>query len=249
MPYIFPDVSAYWYEFLLISSLSVLGFQFIGFSITAIHNTFVNQLQQARIAEQQKQVELNLLQSRLSPHFLFNTLNNMYGLSITKPELLPTMLLKLSDLLRYSVYDTKNTFVSLTDELKYIKNYIEFEQLRIGEKLNIQVNLNCIDKENICIAPMLLIVFIENAFKHSKNTGERKIEIFITLEIKDNVLCFFIKNTSRLDAEKRVEIKDQSGLGLATTLKRLNLLYPNQYSLKQSNKNGYYEIEFFLKIK
>ncbi len=218
---IFHPVRFDFYDFFLISFVLVVLFLFIGISITIIHTTFVQQIQNARIAEQQKQSELNLLQSQLSPHFLFNTLNNMYGLSITAHKRVPRLLLKLSELLRYSVYDTKNAFVLLADEVNYINNYIEFENLRLGERLMLRTDMDCAVNSTIKIAPMLLIVFIENAFNHSKNTADDKIEIAINLHVKENYIWFYIKNTfNSLPIENKI-INESSGIGLVNTIKRL----------------------------
>ena len=236
-------------DFFLGSLIVVILFLFIGISITILYTTFSQQIQNARIADEQKQSELNLLKSQLSPHFLFNTLNNMYGLSITQQKRLPELLLKLSDLLRYSIYDTKQPFVLLADEINYIKNYIDFEKLRIRERLLLSTNMDNVDKVPIKIAPMILIVFIENAFKHSKNTTSDKIEIHINLTVKEKYIWFCIKNTCGAFSNENNIISENSGLGLTNTIKRLKLLYPNEYFLKENKEDGYYKVMLQLKIK
>lgn len=247
--FIFHPVKFIFLDLFLISLVLVLFFLFIGISITIFYTTFLQQLQNARIAEEQKQGELNLLQSQLSPHFLFNTLNNIYSLSITQQKRLPGLLLKLSDLLRYSIYDTKNSFVLLVDEVNYIKNYIVFEKLRIGERLLLRTNIDKVDNVSIKIAPMLLIVFIENAFKHSKNTIDNKIEIDIKLIVKEDYIWFCIKNTYGVSLNKNNIINESSGLGLTNTIKRLQLLYPEEYIFSQNQENGYYVVMLQLKIR
>lgn len=236
-------------EYFLLSLIFVLALEFIGISITLIHTTFMQQLHNARISEQQKQSELNLLQSQLSPHFLFNTLNNLYGLSLRKEERVPALLLKLSDLLSYSLYDTENEFVLLWDEINYINNYIEFEKLRIGERLILTTDINIPENLTIRIAPMLLIVFIENAFKHAGNTTDEKVEIKISLEFKDGSIRFCIKNTCGVSVKLNNTINENSGMGLKNTIKRLELLYHGVYSLEQNKVANHYKVSLLLKAK
>ncbi|MBD2754221.1 sensor histidine kinase [Spirosoma validum] len=208
-----------------------------------------NQLQEAKALTEQSQSELHLLQSQLSPHFLFNTLNNLYGLSISQPEKTPALLLKLSDLLRYSVYEAKELFVPLKDELAYIDNYIEFETIRIGNKLGLTTSIENVINTDVKIAPMLLIVFIENAFKHSKNTTDHKIAIDITLKLWGNSILFSVKNSYTTLEDKRNTLEKSSGLGLANVQKRLDLLYPNAYDLAIQDADGFYSVQLQLRIK
>ncbi len=189
------------------------------------------------------QSELQLLQSQLSPHFLFNTLNNLYSLSLIKDDKLPGLLLKLSELLRYSVYQTGDAFVPLTDELAYIKNYIEFEKIRLDSRLSLNVNLE--ENPEIKIAPMLLIVFIENAFKHSKNTSSDKIMVDIKLKIWENSILFSVSNS--YEKEKQNTLNKSSGLGLENAKRRLELLYPNRYDLKIEDDGQMYKLMLQLK--
>jgi LytS/YehU family sensor histidine kinase len=221
----------------------------MGIFIKLIRASIQRQIQEARIKAEQKQSELNLLQSQLSPHFLFNTLNNMYGISITQHERVPALLLKLSDLLRYSVYDTKKPFVPLQDELEYINNYIGFEKLRISDRLVLQTAIAGINDPNITIAPMVLIVFIENAFKHAGNTLNKKVYIDISLSISGNFIEFSVKNSYSDVQHANSMIKSNSGLGLFNTIRRLNLLYEEDYELKQFTKDNLYNVQLRLKIK
>lgn len=221
----------------------------IGVFIKLIKASMQRQIQDVYITVEQKQSELNLLQSQLSPHFLFNTLNNLYGISITQHERVPTLLLKLSDLLRYSVYDTKKPFVPLKTELEYIYNYISFEQLRISDRLVLQTNMEGIETADILIAPMVLIVFIENAFKHGRNTLDQKIYVDISLKISDDFILFSVKNSYSNEINKNSTIQTSSGLGLPNTIRRLDLLYENDFKLNQFTKDNKYIVNLCLKIK
>ncbi|GAB3271046.1 hypothetical protein GCM10027347_42090 [Larkinella harenae] len=208
-----------------------------------------NQIRNANARAEQSEVELHLLQSQLSPHFLFNTLNNLYGLSITQSDKIPPLLLKLSDLLRYSVYDAKELFVPLPDELAYIRNYIDFEKIRIGDRLTLSTSIEDFSQTNLTIAPMLLIVFIENAFKHSKNTTDPQISIAISIKSWGNSLLFSVWNSHGGTVSDEQHLEKNRGLGLSNVRKRLELLYPNAYELSVENGANFYNVMLQLKIK
>lgn len=232
----------YWLPF-LVASL------FLGIFLKMARHIGQNELKEAQTLAAHSQSELHLLQSQLSPHFLFNTLNNLYGLSITQHEKIPPLLLKLSELLRYSVYDSAETFVPLKDELAYIDNYIEFEKIRIGDRLVLNADVEKVNDSSIKIAPMLLIVFIENAFKHSKNTADEKIYIDISLKIWGNSILFYARNSYQKKEEEISVINKSSGFGLVNVTKRLQLLYPKQHELEIEKEESSYIVNLKLKMK
>ena len=232
----------YWLPFIILSLAT-------GALVKLIRVTIYNQLQQANVTAANSISELHLLQSQLSPHFLFNTLNNLYGLSLTQHEKIPTLLLKLSDLLRYSVYDAKELFVPLKDELSYINNYIDFEKIRIGDRLMLTNSIEQVISEKTKIAPMLLIVFIENAFKHSKNTIEKEVFIDIAIKLWGDFILFSVKNSHTHANDESNILKTNSGLGLSNVTKRLQLLYAGEYDLKVENKEDTYSVMLQLKVK
>jgi LytS/YehU family sensor histidine kinase len=220
----------------------------MGILLKIIRASMQKELQDAHIQTAQKAMEFSLLQSQLSPHFLFNVLNNLYGISIEEHQRVPPLLLKLSGLLRYAVYGAKKPFVSLKEELVYIRNYIEFEQIRVSDRLVIQTDIAQTINPDIQIAPLILIVFIENAFKHAKNSLNQKIYISLSLKISGNFIYFTAVNSYR-DEKKEDSMPDESsGLGLANTIKRLDLLYGNDYQLKQYAENDQYHVELTLKM-
>lgn len=223
----------------------VIGFLLLGSFLSITRSTILRLIRETAIANHQRESELRLLRSQLSPHFLFNVLNNLYGLSIQRDKRVPGLILKLSDLLRHSIYDTNREFVLLSNELSYIDNYIELERIRIGDRLLLQSDIQKTGIDGIRIAPMLLIVFIENAFKHSKNTINQEINIKINLRIEKGKLIFVVKNSC---SDKTFEENEegQPGIGMAVTKKRLELLYPGKYSLEIIHENGFYEVEFQL---
>lgn len=234
--------------FLLAACLLILSIA-IGIMIKLVRYTVSGQLQDARADAAQSHSELKLLQSQLSPHFLFNTLNNIYGISLTRHEKVPPLLLKLSDLLRYSVYDAREQFVPLQSEMEYIYNYIDFEKIRIGEKLVLTTEFEYHIDPRIRIAPLLLIVFIENAFKHAKNTTQQEIYIDIKMKIWGNSILFAIKNSNKAEKGERGILNIHSGFGLDNVRKRLELLYENQYTLDIEDEEDSYKVSLQLRIR
>lgn len=186
---------------------------------------------------QMKEQELHYLKRQIHPHFLFNTLNTIYGFALKQSKYTPEIILKLSNLLDYILYQVNKPRVSLKEEVLHIKEYIELERIRFQDTLKVTFNSNEID-EKIQIAPMLLIPFVENAFKHGDlDDGFLKIEIEIKVTPKK--MYFTIKNTVR-DAE---HTNEKAGIGLENSRKRLELNYPDNYKLTNKVKNNWYFVE------
>lgn len=236
------NLMLFWIPFMIISMAT-------GALVKVVHVVSQYQLREAQRQAAHSKSELHLLQSQLSPHFLFNTLNNLYGLSITDHEKIPPLLLKLSELLRYSVYDASDVYVPLKDELSYIKNYIDFEKIRIGDRLVLTTDIEEVTDADVKIAPMLLIVFIENAFKHSKNTASDEIFIDIKLKTWGNSILFSVKNTYGKEQQDQNIMNSSSGMGLPNVTKRLELLYPDSHDLRVRSDEKFYMVELQLKMK
>jgi Histidine kinase len=241
------SIARYFVQYLAVCFPLVVLFIFLGLSIALVRNSILKQVNEAKIREEQKESELRLLLSQLSPHFLFNTLNNIYGISITQHQRVPELLLKLSELLRYSIYETGERFIPLKNELLYIHNYIDFEKIQTGDKLVLETELEDIYDRHLEIAPMLLIVFVENAFKHSKNTREPTIFIAITLHIREGWIHFNIRNSYYQASDSQTLLKESSGVGLSHTIKRLDLIYGNNYFYDAKRENGIYTVDLRLK--
>jgi sensor histidine kinase YesM len=233
--------------FFIIIGAIVFSFS-LGLFAALLYKKLRQQITAAETAAAHSKSELQLLQSQLSPHFLFNTLNNLYGISLREPDKTPGMLLKLSELLRYSVYDVKDAFVPLKDELNYLKNYIEFEKIRIGDRLDLKIDIENFNAENVSIAPMLLVVFVENAFKHAKNNLNDKMQIEISMKLWINQLLFAVKNSYR-DSGTSDALNKHSGFGLQSTIKRLELLYPNSHDLKIEKDEDSFSVMLRVNIK
>ena len=221
---------------------------FSGFFVAVIRSAIREKLNGLILAEQKKESELGLLRSQVSPHFLFNTLNNMYSLSINRPAQMPALLLRLSELLRYSVYEADQPVVTLREELEYIRNYIALENIRCSDRLLLGVNIED-PPDGVRIAPMLLIVFVENAFKHARNTTGQYIYITINLSVSDGIIYFDVENNCGEEISENTVKKRNSGFGVENVIKRLDLLYPGGYGLKQTCINNQFKVELWLKEK
>lgn len=226
---------------LIITSLAA------GMVVKLVRSITQKQLTEARTAVAQSKGELQLLQSQLSPHFLFNTLNNLYGLSITQHEKIPPLLLRLSELLRYSVYEAGETYVPLKMELEYINNYIEFEKIRMGNRLVLTTEIQHLSSNDIKIAPMLLIVFIENAFKYAGNTSAKQSFIDIKLATEGNLIAFRVSNSYSKEQVGRKLPGKSSGMGLANVYKRLELLYRAEHILDIQDEEERYTVTLQIK--
>jgi len=180
-----------------------------------------------KLTEQEKlKSELSLLKSQVNPHFLFNTLNSIYAETLGKADNASEMILKLSDIMRYTITEAHYDKVSLKKEFDYITNYIELQKLRLPPKINLVYHIKGEANESE-IAPLLLIPFIENAFKHGVNS-EQKSSIIVRLEIEFNQLHLSVSN-KKVDTEKT--IIETTGLGINNTRQRLNLIYPGKHLL------------------
>ena len=225
-----------WQIFLPLFGFHVLAL-LIGVVFKIARDSFVHK-------QKEKEAELKLLKAQLNPHFLFNTLNNLYGLSVIKSDKLPGLMLQLSNLLRYSLYETKEEAVSLEKEIQYLENYVALEKIRLeNTSITLEKNGSYLDKE---IAPMLFIVFVENAFKH---LGGEVSKVNITINIEADKIHFICGNT--IDKEKPIEKNietGKSGIGLQNAKQRLQLLYPKKHKLTIEEKSNSYLVDLMLEL-
>ncbi len=201
-----------------------------------------NSLKFKEMERQKLEVELQSLKSQINPHFLFNTLNNIYALSLDESKKTPDMILKLSDLMRYIIYDCRSAKVKLTKEVEFIRNYIALEQLRLDGK--IKINFNFEMENEIELPPLIFINFLENAFKHTTKTEGSFILLNISVK-QDGELLFFVENSKEEDSSD--EMGEYSGVGLENVKKRLMLLFPNQHELKIQNTISKFSVSLKLK--
>ena len=194
------------------------------------------------IAKQQIKTELKLLQQQINPHFLFNTLNNLYALALTKSEKTPELVLQLADLLRYTVYEGQKPLVPLEKELNYIKNFLELHKIRHAN--NCRFNLAWPETSHpLYIAPLLLIILIENAIKYGVEHAQENAEVTIKLSLNGNALTLYCENSI-----PRKNNNDNSGMGLNNLRRRLELLYPEKHTLLVHNHNGLWQTTLSLEL-
>ncbi len=190
------------------------------------------QVQNEALIKARAEAELKLLKGQLHPHFLFNTLNNIYSLALLQSEQTADSILKLTDLLDYLVYKAGQPEVLLSREVELLENYLELEKLRYGDKLELETTFK-LEHAQQKIAPLLLLPFVENAFKHGRTGQDNKFKVSIHLQSTQEKLTFNIQNTKK-------EIPNQSqqsgGVGLKNIHKRLELLYPQQHLLEIADK-------------
>lgn len=189
-----------------------------------------------------KEQELHYLKKQIHPHFLFNTLNTIYGFSMRKSEETPELILKLSNLLDYILYQVQKPTVPLIEEIAHIEEYISLEKIRFQDTLKVSFNTKNIDK-NIEVPPMLFIPFVENAFKHGAIIDDY-LTVEIQLEIKEERLMFESTNSYRGKEEGLTSI----GLGLQNIEKRLELLYGENYELKSNASTKKYSVDLIIKL-
>lgn len=182
------------------------------------------------------QSELSFLKAQINPHFLFNTLNNIYALTLKKSESAPMAVMKLSNLMRQLTNDTGVDYVPFEEEEKFIQDYIELQRLRLSDKTRVSYEISS-DYDHLRIAPRLLVPFIENAFKYGVS-NRTESEIIIRLNFKGSLLEFFIKNALHIGGTDSLE--ESSGVGLENAKRRLDLLYDGKYDLKISDDTEYF---------
>ncbi|GAB3490401.1 histidine kinase [Spirosoma knui] len=181
-----------------------------------------------QIEREKLQAELQLLKSQIHPHFLFNTLNNLYAFTLRKSDQSPAVVLKLSELLSYMLYDCNAPEVSLEKEITFMQNYIGLEQLRYGDRLDMSVTISG-DYQDKLIAPLLLVPFLENAFKHGTSEQLEQAWMHLDLSVQDDRLKFKLINSREVTSHDDTYV---GGIGLQNVKKRLELLYPNRYNLR-----------------
>ncbi len=183
----------------------------------------------AALEKEKTENELKFLKSQINPHFLFNAINSIYVLIKKDPELAASTLAKFSDMLRYQLYECNFPEVPIAREVEYLSNYIELERLRKEETLSIDFKVD-LQKENFFISPLLIIPFVENAFKHVSNFSDRRNFIDVSLNWREGLFSLLVRNSA--DRDKTREAKDTiGGIGQENTKRRLNLIYPGRHQL------------------
>ena len=187
--------------------------------------------------------ELKFLRSQVSPHFLFNMMTNMVSLARQKSDRLESSLIKLSDLLRYMLYDSQKEKIPIASEMEHITNYVALQKLRFEDTVTVQLHISGPDEHSL-IAPMLLVPFIENAFKHGTGLQQQPY-IHISLDASGGQLDFSVTNNYMRDSSTK---DNNSGIGLVNVKNRLDLLYPGNHTLAVADEHGVFNIRLKLTL-
>ncbi len=241
-----PDIQDYFIRQQDSIFLSVFFMGGISTVYKIMNDWVVHQREVTDLENKTLQSELNFLKSQINPHFLFNTLNNLYALTLKKSDLAPEIVLKLSEMMRYMLYECNEPRVPLLKEVNYIKNYLQLEKLRQYKnfKINFEINGEIMHQK---IAPLMFIPFLENSFKHGLNNQISEGFVNILLEVKKHEVVLTIEN-SKSQSMPSLSGKKSGGIGLVNIRKRLNLVYPGQYLLNVKDEPNSYQIELLLQL-
>ncbi len=220
-----------------------------GVGIKIIKDFYENLQEKSAIIKEKNTMEINFLRAQIQPHFLFNSLNNIYGLVIDN-EPASEAVLQLSNLLRFTVHDSKKDNVTLKEEIVFLTNYILLEKIRHNEsQAQINYDFEKIENGERLITPLILVNFIENAFKHGINASIKKMWVNIEMVEERGLLTFrIVNNKPSLTAESRITNSKSSGIGLSNVRRRLELEYQGYYSLDIKETEDIYEVVLVIKL-
>lgn len=217
---------------------------FLGAGVKLVNHYYKNQMEIQTLKKEKVEAELKFLKAQLHPHFLFNTMNNLYSLTLEKSDKASDVVLKLSELLDYVLYECNAELVLLEKEIKQLENYIELEKLRYGERLHVSFSYSK-SFSKITIPPMLFMTLLENSFKHGVSKTMKNTWIQIELQQLDTRLVFKIKNSSEKSKSSTPSVS--GGIGLKNLKNRLNLIYKDQYKLEINEDDDAYTAVLALK--
>lgn len=191
---------------------------------------YIEQKKNQQLEQEKLQAELKFLKSQVHPHFLFNTLNNLYALTLKQSKEAPEVVLKLSDLLDYMLYECNADIVPLKKEIKLVEDYISLEKIRYGKRLEVSFDVRG-ETENRMIAPMLILPFVENCFKHGVSEELDQSWVSIDLNLKPSNLTLKVENSKSKNGESKDRFDYKQGIGLKNVKRRLELLYQDNHDL------------------
>lgn len=242
-----PVESPFGFNYILavyIGELYLVGLVTSIYLIIALYTSKKNTIE---LQQRNHETELAFLRSQVQPHFFFNTLNNLYSLTLENSDKAPATVLKLSDLMSYVIYKGKEKSVSLAEEIEHINNYIDLENLRFGDKLDAKLSIlgNIQDK---FLPPLILMPFVENSFKHGIHYRKGKIPIHITIQVDKNMLTFQTVNPIGAGGIPPLKSKATSGIGIQNTQRRLELLFGTNFSLEVYDKQDFFKTTLKFKL-
>jgi two-component system LytT family sensor kinase len=226
-------------SYFISAALTSIFFLFLSTALKFGVDWFLNERVQRDLENQRLSAELAFLKSQINPHFLFNSLNSIYSLAYQKSDTTPEAILKLSEIMRYMLYESNDNKVDLEKELQYLQNYIDLQKIRFGNKAFVDFKITG-EVGNQQIVPLLLIAFIENAFKHGV-ANDPSVPICLRINLDGTHLHFYMEN------KKHALNKDnEGGIGLNNVKRRLELLYPGKYTLTIQDEPNTYTCELSL---
>lgn len=237
-PIYYPDaiIYGYWRIKIFFEIASIVYISAIALVIKLLQYWYKNEQSREQLTQQKLAAELKLLKSQIHPHFLFNTLNNLYALTLEKAKTAPEVVLKLSALLDYMLYECNVPLVVLDKEVKYINNYIALEKFRYGQRLDLSFEVSG-DLQNQYIAPLLLIPFIENSFKHGASRAAKKPWVKLHIWVNNQKLHLQLENSLPTGIIDKPDYTQ--GIGLKNVKRRLELLYKGKYELTVREEDSY----------
>jgi len=227
---------------------SVYVFVFLMLMIKAFKDRFEERHQLEVLQKEKANTELKFLKAQTNPHFLFNTLNNLYALTLDQSEKAPDVVLKLSDMLDYMLYQCKDAEVPLKKEIAFIQDYIDLESLRYGKKLTLNFT-HQLHSPHVMIAPLILISFIENAFKHGASNNLNNSIIEIDLTTNQEQLRFKVYNTLPTSSATIKKNESHYGIGLSNAKRQLELNYKNNYELESTKTDTSFQMTLNINLK
>lgn len=232
------------WNFFLLNFLAVLFSVVLILVLKLLKNWYDEEQAKKKLQQLNVETELKFLKAQINPHFLFNSLNNLYALTLKKSDEAPELVLRLSNILRYVLYETVEGKVPLEKEVQYLKDYIELEHVRLGNRVDIRFEAEG-DFSNKVIEPMLFLTFVENSFKHGAAAAIQNGWVDMQLHADDEDIRFSISNSKSADT---MAIKTEaSGIGLQNLQKRLDILYPGKYLLELKDHPESYLVNLTIK--
>ncbi len=228
--------------YVFVSTFFVMAF--VGL-IKFVEDYFELEARSRELENRQLTSELRFLKAQINPHFLFNTLNNLYYLAVNKSDQTPEVVAKLSGMMRYMIHESNVEKVPLSKEVAYMENYLDLEKLRLNEEVPITFEVEG-DVAGARITPLILITFLENAFKHGIGNNGGDSWITVSLTVSNGTLNYRVANSLLPQSEKTV--REASGLGLANVRRRLDLSYPDKYNLDVAEADKRYRVHLHIDL-
>ncbi len=249
LPNFFPQIPPQFYnpELQLFAYFDVFITTSAALSIKMIKLNYQKIEHEKALVREKLSAELDFLRAQTNPHFLFNTLNNLYGLARKKNDRTPDAILMLSKIMRFMLYDCRVPRIQVSGESKVIRDYIELEKLRYNNRLTVTYEED-LDNPGTLIAPLLLLPFVENSFKHGAHSSTDAAEIRISLKLRDNILDFRVENTFDADGIRAVKDPNASGIGIRNEKRQLELIYPNEHQLDMVEEGKWYRTRLQLDL-